>query len=240
MKRSWFQSKAFQEGARDGLPIGIGYFAVSFALGIAMRNVGMNWFQGMVMSLLNNASAGEYAGIAMIGAHALYIETAFMVMIANARYFLMSCALSQKISPKTSLFHRILIGFDITDELFGLAIAKKGYVEPSYYYGAMSVSIPGWAIGTALGIVLGNILPTRIVQALSVALFGMFLAVIIPQAKKDSVVFIFILLSFLLSYLCTLLPMLAGISEGTKTIVLTVLLASLAAVIRPHKEETNE
>lgn len=229
-------SKEFKEGLRDGFPIGLGYFAVSFTLGIAMKNAGLTWFQGMVTSLLNNASAGEYAGISMIAAHAMLMETALVTMIANARYLLMSFALGQKISDSTSIWHRMLIGFDITDELFGIAISRDGYLNPSYYYGAMCISIPGWAIGTALGVISGNILPARIVAALSVALYGMFLAVIMPAAKKNRFILLLIIVSFICSFIASQTTLLQGLSEGTKTILLTVGIASIAAFIKPHEE----
>ena len=232
----------FQEGMRDGVPIALGYFAVAFTLGIAAKNAGLTPFQGLLASLLNNASAGEYAGFTVIAQNGAYWEIALMTLIANARYLLMSCALSQKFAPGEALGHRLLVGFDITDEIFGVTVARNGYLEPRYTYGAMAVSIPCWAAGTALGIALGNILPLRVGSALSVALFGMFLAVIVPPAKKDKVVAGLVLCGFLLSYLVSRAPFLAGISAGTKTILLTVLLASLGAIFFPvkNKEEKNE
>ena len=229
-------SEFFKKGMKDGIPIALAYFAVSFTLGIAMKNAGMNAIQGFFMSLLNNASAGEYAGISMIAIHASYIEIMLMTFIANARYLLMSFALSQKFHPQEKLFHRLLVGFDLTDELFGLAINQKGYLNPFYYYGGSAITIPCWATGTALGIILGNVLPTPIVQALSVALFGMFLAIIIPEAKKEKPVLLVILCAFTLSYLCSILPGIRTLSEGTRTIILTVVLASLAAFFFPRKE----
>lgn len=226
----------FKKGMVDGIPIALAYFAVSFTLGIAMKNAGMNAIQGFFMSLLNNASAGEYAGIAMIAIHASYLEIMMMTFIANARYLLMSFALSQKFHPKEKLIHRLLVGFDLTDELFGLAINQEGYLKPSYYYGAMVVTIPCWAIGTALGIILGNVLPNSIVQALSVALFGMFLAIIMPEARKEKPVLLVIICAFTLSFLSSILPGIRSLSEGTRTILLTVVLASLAAYLFPRKE----
>lgn len=226
----------FIQGLRDGIPIALGYFAVSFTLGITMRNAGLSAIQGFFASLLNNASAGEYAGVSMIAIHAPYFEIALMILIANARYLLMSFALSQKFHPKEHLIHRMIVGFDLTDELFGLAINQEGYLKPTYYYGAMAITMPAWAIGTALGILLGNVLPASIVQALSVALYGMFLAIIIPEAKKEKHVLWVVLAAFALSYACSILPVIKTLSEGTRTIVLTVLLASLAAFLFPVKE----
>jgi predicted branched-subunit amino acid permease len=234
--------RAWREGMRDGVPIALGYFAVAFSLGIAGRNAGLTPGQGFVISILNHASAGEYAGITAIAAMAPYWELALTILITNARYLLMSCALSQKFAPETSLWHRIGVGFGITDEIFGVTMARPGAVEPLYTYGAMLVSIPSWAAGTALGIVAGNILPLRVVSALSVALYGMFLAIIIPPARKDKVVGALVLLSFLCSFA---LGKAAGafrlewLTGGTQVILLTLLLAGGAAAVFPVKEEEN-
>lgn len=227
-------------GMRDGLPIALGYFAVAFTLGIAARNAGLGPLHGLVSSLLVNASAGQYAGYAMIAADATLWEMAAMILVANARYFLMSCALSQKFSPETPFYHRLLVGFDVTDELFGLAIAQEGWLPPVYMYGAMMLSMPGWASGTALGIAAGSVLPARLVSALSVAIYGMFIAVIIPPARKDRIVGVFVALSFLFSWLFSVLPLVRDISEGLRTILLTVLLASAAAVLFPVKDEETD
>ena len=181
-------NKVMKEGFRDGIPIGLGYLAVSFSLGVAARNAGLSAFQGFLVSLLNNASAGEYAGFTVIAANGAYFEIFLMTLIANARYLLMSCALSQKFSPDTPLIHRIFVGYDVTDEIFGITIARPGMLDPFYSYGAILIAAPAWAGGTALGVIAGNLLPARAVSALSVALFGMFLAVIIPPARKNRVI----------------------------------------------------
>ena len=228
-----FSRRVFCDGIRDGFPIALGYFAVSFSLGIAARNAGLTPMQGFWASLLNNASAGEYAAFTLIAAKATYLEVAIITLIANARYLLMSCALAQRFSPETPFFHRLLIGYDVTDELFGITIARPGYLNPCYTYGAILLAAPAWAIGTALGIVAGNALPLRVVSALSVALYGMFLAIIIPPARKDRVVAALVLLSFVLSFACSYLPGVAALSDGTRTILLTVLISGAAAVLFP-------
>ena len=227
---------AFLEGVRDGIPIALGYFAVAFSLGIAARNAGLTAMQGFVASTLCVASAGEYALFTMIGAGATFLETAILTLITNARYFLMSCALSQRIDPKMRDIHRYTVGAVVTDEIFGITIARPGYLEPAYNYGAISVSVPGWAAGTALGIIMGNLLPANIVSALSVALYGMFLAIIIPPMKKDRAVALCVAGGFALSWLFNTLPALAAVSAGTRTILLTVAIASAAALLFPVKE----
>ena len=163
-----FSRKVFCDGMRDGVPIALGYFAVSFSLGIAARKAGFTPFQGFLVSLLNNASAGEYAAFALIMANATYFEVAVITLIANARYLLMSCALAQRFAPETPFWHRLLIGYDVTDELFGITIARPGSLNPHYTYGAILLAAPAWACGTALGIIAGNLLPLRVVSALSV------------------------------------------------------------------------
>ena len=231
---------ALVRGMRDGVPIGLGYLAVAFSLGIAARNAGLNAFQGFLVSLLNNASAGEYAGFTTIAADASYLEIAVVTLIANARYLLMSCALAQRFAPGTPFYHRLLVGFYVTDELFGITIARPGMLNPYYTYGAILLASPAWATGTALGIIAGNALPLRVVSALSVALYGMFLAIIIPPARQNRVVAGLVLLSFVASYACGVLPGISQFSEGTRTIVLTVVLSAGAAVLFPVKSEEEK
>ncbi len=235
-KSTSLKSSCFKEGLRDGFPIGLGYFAVAFSLGIAARNAGLTAFEGLVASLLTNASAGEYVVFTLIGAGTTCLEIILVTLVTNARYLLMSCALSQRLSPDTPLRHRLLIGFDVTDELFGISIARPYPLEPTYFYGAMITSIPLWAAGTVLGIVMGNLLPVRIVSALSVALYGMFLAVIIPPAKQNRVVAGAVIVSFVCSFLSTVLPFVRELSDGNRTILLTVCISAAFALLFPLKE----
>lgn len=232
-----FSRQVLVNGIRDGIPIGLGYFAVSFSLGIAARKAGLSPFQGFLASLFNNASAGEYAAFTLIAANAGYLQVAIITLIANARYLLMSCALAQRFSPDTPFFHRFLIGYDVTDELFGITIARPGWLNPYYTYGAILVAAPAWSIGTALGIIAGNLLPLRAVSALSVALYGMFLAIIIPPARKSRVVAGLVAVSFFLSFICSYLPGISTLSDGTRTILLTVLISCAGAILFPVKTE---
>ncbi len=227
----------YKKGVKDGIPICLGYFAVSFTLGIMAQKSGLTAFQAMLTAALTNASAGGFAGFELIGADAPYWQMALMQLVVNARYLLMSCALSQKFSPKTSLLHRSIVAFDVTDEVFGISIAQKGHLNPFYNYGAMSVAIPGWAFGTFLGVIMGNILPLRLVSALSVGLYGMFLAIIIPPAKENKVVAGCVIISFILSFMFSALPLLKTIPEGMRVIILTVAISLLAATLFPVKED---
>lgn len=233
------RKQLFTKGMKDGIPIGLGYFAVSFTLGIAAKNAGMTALQAGVTSALINASAGEFIGFTLIAANAGYLEVMIMEAVANARYLLMSCALSQKISPKTGLLHRMIIGFYVTDEIFGVSIAQEE-LKPMYSYGVASMAAPGWALGTFLGVLVGNILPLRVVSALSVALYGMFAAVFVPPAKENKVVAGLIVLSFIASFLFHKVSLFAGISSGMKIIILTIILSLAAALLFPVKPEPGK
>lgn len=228
------------KGLHDGIPISLGYLAVSFTLGIVAKNAGLSSLQATLMSLLNNTSAGEFAAIGLISSQASYLEMAITQLIINLRYCLMSCSLSQKLDPKAPLFHRFIIGFDVTDEVFGVSIGVKGKLNPFYTYGLMCISIPGWALGTYLGVVSGNILPGRILSAMGVALYGMFIAVIVPPAKKNRMLCGLIIVSMLASLLFTYLPVLKKISSGFQIFILTVVIAGAAAALFPIEVENTE
>ncbi len=231
---------AFFNGIRDGFPIALGYFAVAFSLGIVAKKAGLNPFQGFISSMLNHASAGEYAELTVIMANAPYFEMAFVILVTNVRYLLMSCALSQKFAHETSMFHRFLVGFGITDEIFGISISRAGVLNPYYNYGAMIIAFPGWSLGTALGIIAGKVLPVFLVSALSVALYGMFLAVIVPVSKTNKIVGGVVIISFLASYLMSEIPLFDKLSDSLKISFLTVLIAGLAAFFFPVKEEDGQ
>lgn len=230
--------QALSDGMRDGIPIGLGYFVVSFTLGITAKHAGLDPLQGFIASFLNVASAGEYAGFTVIANDSPYLEIAVITLIANARYLLMSTVMSQKFSKETSFFHRIFVGYGVTDEIFGITVAREGNLNPFYNYGAMISAIPFWSIGTALGIFAGNILPISAVSALSVALYGMFLAIIIPPAKRDKIIFAVVITGFSLSFISELF--FSYISAGTRTIILTILIAGIAAIIRPVEDKNND
>lgn len=228
---------AFTNGLRDGIPIAAGYFAVAFSLGIVAKKAGLTPFQGFLSGILNHASAGEYAEFTVISAGAPYLEMAFVILITNMRYLLMSCALSQKFHSATPCAHRLLVGFGITDEIFGISIGKPGPLNPFYTYGAMVIALPCWAFGTAMGVVAGNILPVSLVSALSVALYGMFIAIIIPAAKTSKVVGGVVIAGFLFSFIVSRIPLFDSLSDSMKISLLTVLIAGAAAILFPIKEK---
>ena len=227
---------AFKNGIRDGIPIGLGYFAVAFSLGFMAKKCGLSPLQGFIGSFFTRASAGEYGVYTMVVQDAGYLAVVAMSLVTNLRYLLMSTALSQKFLPETPLFIRILTGCCVTDEIFGISIAYPGYLNPAYTFGAFSISTPLWALGTTCGIIAGSVLPGSIVSALSVALYGMFIAIIIPPSKKDKAVGIAVAVSFLLSYVVRR-PEISGtinLSSGAVTIILTILISAAAACIKPH------
>jgi len=174
-----------KKGIHNGMPIALGYLAVSFTLGIAAKNAGLTALQAALASITCHASAGEFAGFTLIAALAAYTEIAVMELIINARYFLMSCALSQKLDNKMPFFHRLIMGLFVTDEIFGLTVSVPEKLNPAYMYGMVLVASPAWVLGTYFGVLFGNILPANIVSALSVGLYGMFIAIIIPPARKN-------------------------------------------------------
>ena len=229
--RQWYA-----RGLKAGVPIGLGYLAVAFTLGIAAKNAGLTAFQATLTSFLINASVGEFVGFTLIGAGASYLEVAIMELVANARYLLMSFSLSQKLSPKTGIGHRMLIGWYVTDEVFGVSISAPGYLNPFYTYGAISLACPGWAIGTCLGVIVGNILPASLVSALSVGLYGMFIAIFVPPSKTSKVIGGLVLVSMALSFAFNRIPVFDGVSSGVKTIILTVAISAAAALLFPIRE----
>ena len=230
----------WKNGLKDGIPIFLGYFAVSFTFGIAAKNVGMTSVQSAVMSASNLTSAGQFAALGIIGAGASYMEMAVTQLIINMRYFLMSCSLSQKIEKNMPFYHRFFIAFGITDEIFGVSVCREGKLKPFYNYGLISMGAPGWVLGTVLGVISGNMLPQRVVSALSIAIFAMFIAIIVPPARKSKVLTGVIFSSMAMSFIFTILPFLSQISPGMKIIILTVLIAGVTAYFFPIKEEENE
>ena len=231
------RKKWFLKGLKDGIPIMLGYFAVSIALGISARNAGMTAPQATLASALIMASAGQYIGFTLIAASASYAEVMVMESIANARYLLMSTALSQKVDPKLPLRHRMLMGLWITDEIFGVSVSVEGRLNPYYNYGMAAVATPGWALGTLTGVVLGNVLPVRVVSALSVGLFGMFMSIFVPPMRKNRVIAWLVAVSFAASYAMNVLHWFDGISSGMKIILLTVVISLGAALLFPVEGE---
>ncbi|MBQ9120518.1 MAG: AzlC family ABC transporter permease [Lachnospiraceae bacterium] len=229
--------KWFLAGMRHGVPIGLGYFAVAFTLGITAKSIGLTPLQAALMSFTMHASAGEFAAMTVIAAGSGYLDMAITQLVINLRYLLMSCALSQKVSERVRFPHRFFISYFITDEIFGISSTVPGELNPWYTYGAACVASPGWVLGTFLGAVVGNILPANVASAMNVALYGMFLAIIIPPARKNKVIAVIVLVSMLASSIFTLLADIIPLSSGMRILVLTVVIAGIAAYVHPVEEK---
>ncbi|MBQ9065579.1 MAG: AzlC family ABC transporter permease [Blautia sp.] len=225
--------ESFRKGMRDGIPIGLGYFVVSFTFGIAAAGGGMTPLQATVISLTNVTSAGQFAGLEIIFAGGSYLEMALTQLIINLRYCLMSFSLAQKLRRDVPFAHRFLVAFGVTDEIFGISISQVEKVHPCYNYGAMCVAIPGWTIGTLIGAVSGSLLPGFIMSALSVAIYGMFLAIIIPPARDNRTVLCVVVSAMGLSTLFSLVPLLKHVSSGFVIILVTLVVAGAAAALSP-------
>ena len=226
-------------GLHDGIPIAMGYFAVAFSLGIIAAKAGLTAAEGFVTSFFTRASAGEYGTWTLVAVQAAYVEVIAMGLVTNLRYMLMSAALSQKIAPGTSWLHRLLMACCITDEVFGISVAHPGYTPPAYTYSAALISTLFWASGCALGITAGSLLPQPMVTALSMSLYGMFLAIIIPQAHQDRHVLYALIASFVLSGLCAVAPVVSQWSSGMRTVVLTIVISAVAAWLKPVNIEND-
>lgn len=233
-RRQWFV-----RGMKAGAPICMGYFAVAIALGIAAKSAGIESWQAALTSLLINASAGEYVGFTLIALNASYVEIALMEAVANARYLLMSASLSQKLDGNTKWWERLLLGFTVTDEIFGVSVSLPGKLSPYFTFGTFVVATFGWTSGTFVGAVLGNVLPVRLLSALAVGLYGMFISVFVPEARKNKIVAGLVAISFAASYAFEKLPYIRDISSGIRTIILTVVISLAAALIFPVKEDES-
>ncbi len=238
--KKYENNKWFKKGLKSGIPIALGYFAVAFTLGIQAQKIGITPLQSSVASASLLASAGEYIAFTLMGAGSSILMLVLMELVTNARYLLMSCALSQKIPENTPIRQRLLMGYCVTDEMFGAAIAVKGHLNPYYMYGMAAVSAPGWTIGTVMGVLLGTALPGRVVSALSVGLFGMFIACIIPESKKNKVVGVVIIVSFICSYIVNYFKVFDVIPDGIKVIALTIIISLIATIIHPVGDKELE
>ncbi len=230
----------FKDGIRDGIPIALGYLAVSFAFGIQAVSSGLSVFQATLISLTNVTSAGQFAGISVIAAAGSYLEMAGVQLVINLRYMLMSAALSQKVAPDLPTYKRLGIAFGVTDEIFGVSIVRPGILSPAFSAGAILIAVAGWVLGTFLGAFSGEILSAALISALGVALYGMFIAIVVPPARNDRNIALAALMAVLMSALFTYAPIIKEISSGTRIIIITVVVSVLAALLFPVKGEEAE
>lgn len=229
----------YREGLQDGIPIGLGYLSVSFTFGMMAVAGGLPVWVAVAISMTNLTSAGQFAGLSMILASAGYLEVALTQLVINIRYFLMSLSLSQKLHPSTKTPARLGISFGITDEIFAVASTKEGKVGKHYMAGLITIPYLGWGLGTLLGAVAGTLLPPMIQSALGIAIYGMFLAIIIPPAKKSLPIFVVTTISIVLSCLFRWLPPLQSVSGGFVIILCSLVAAGLGAVLFPIKEDPS-
>lgn len=229
--------KDFQHGLRDGIPIALGYFSVSFSFGILALGGGLSVFQAALTSLSNVTSAGQFAGLQIIIAGGTLLEIAATQFIINLRYALMSLSLSQKLSPDIRLWQRFVIAFANTDEIFAVAMGHTKDLTFPYMAGLQILPILGWTAGTAVGAAAGSMLPASVNNALSVALYGMFIAIVVPAARKARPVLIVAVLAALLSSVLYYVPAFSEISTGTSIIICTVAASAAGALLFPVHEE---
>ena len=232
--------KDYRNGLRDGIAVALGYFAVSFTFGMASATSGLSILQAVLISLTNVTSAGQFSGLAIIAAGGTYIEIALTQLVINLRYSLMSFSLAQKLERAAPHWHRYLMAYSVTDEIFALDASLDSALPPAYHYGITCVAVPGWVLGTLAGAVSGNILPAFVISALGVAIYGMFLAIIIPPARKNHTVLFVVLSAMGLSFLFSVLPVLKKVTSGFVIIITTVIIAGIAAWLRPIEEENTK
>lgn len=234
------KSQSFRNGAKDGIPIALGYFAVSFTFGMMSVKDGIGILQAVIISLTNVTSAGQFAALDIIMASGTFIEMALTELVINLRYSLMAFSLSQKLDRRESWGWRFLVAFGITDEIFAISVSRPGKVSAFYNLGAMSVAIPGWVLGTFVGAVSGKLMPQFLISTFSVAIYGMFMQIIIPPAKENKAIGIVVAGSMLLSLGFNYLPYLNKVSYGFTVIIITFVAAGLAAFLKPVEEEDGE
>lgn len=225
----------FRRGLIHGVPIALGYFSVSFGFGIMAVRAGLSVLEAVCISMSNLTSAGQAAGVAIIAACGTYIEMAVTQLVINIRYALMGLSLSQKLDSSFNTVHRLAVSFGITDEIFAMASAQPSKLTPRYMYGLILISFLGWSGGTLLGAAAGSILPGAITDAMGIVLYGMFLAIIIPEAKRSrSVLFVIIIAAVCSTLLYYLVP---ALSSGFAVIISAVIAAAAAALIFPVQDE---
>lgn len=228
MKQEW------KQGLKDGVPIALGYFSVSFSFGLLAVQSGLTGFQAALTSLTNVTSAGQFAGLQIIVAGGTLLEMVLTQFIINLRYALMSLSLSQKLAPEVTLWQRLVIAFANTDEIFAVAMNHQKDVPFSYMVGLQILPILGWTGGTAAGAVASGLLPPALSSALSVALYGMFIAIVVPVARRVRPVLLVSALAILLSCVLYYTQL---VSSGIAIILCTVIASAVGAWLFPKEDE---
>ena len=229
--------KEYRTGIRTGLPVGMGYFSVSFGFGAMAAAQGIKWIHGVLISVSNLTSAGQFAGLTLIVAGTTLWEMVLTQLVINSRYALMSLALSQRMGQRIGFLPRLLIAFFNTDEIFALAMAREEALTVPFMLGLGTLPILGWTGGTLFGALAGSVLPVNIRAALGVMLYGMFIAIVVPPARKEKPVLAVVVLALVFSCLFTWLPVLKSVSSGVSIVICTVVAAALCAALFPIQEE---
>ena len=227
----------YRTGVSRGLPVGMGYFSVSFGFGAMAVAQGVSAADATLISLSNLTSAGQFAGLTLIVAAATLWEMVLTMLVINSRYSLMSLALSQRMGEKIGIMPRLLIAFFNTDEIFALAMAREVPLTVPFLMGLGTLPIVGWTSGTLCGALAGSVLPADIRAALGVMLYGMFIAIVIPPAKKERNIFIAVVLALLFSCLFAWVPVLKTVSAGISIVICTVAAAAVCAWLFPVRDE---
>lgn len=227
----------FVKGCKKGLPIALGYFPVAFSFGVLVVSSGLPLGLATLISLTNLTSSGQFAGVSLMLAQASYFEVAMTLLLINARYFLMSLSLSQKIDQKMNTLQRMIISFGITDETFSVASLEEGTLSFRFMIGFILVPIIGWSSGTLVGETLMNILPASLQNAMGIALYGMFLAIMVPASSKAKPILEVVLVSAFASMIFYYVPLFSMISSGFQLILSTLIGAIYGTIRYPISEE---
>ena len=228
---------AYRRGVRRGLPVGMGYFSVSFGFGAMAAAQGIRALDAALISITNLTSAGQFAGLTLILASAGLWEMILTQLVINSRYALMSLALSQRMGQRIGFLPRLVIAFFNTDEIFALAMARETALTVPFMLGLGTLPILGWTGGTLFGALAGSVLPVHIRAALGVMLYGMFIAIVVPPARKEKPVLAVVVLALVLSCLFTWVPVLKTVSSGISIVICTVAAAAVCAAVFPVKDE---
>lgn len=231
--------KQFTKGLKDGIPIGLGYLSVSFTFGLKAIGFGLFWWQAVLISMLTVTSAGQFAGVGIMIHPGQYLEMLISQFTINLRYSFMSISLSQKVNSKFKGISRWIFGFMMTDEIFAVASSNMEPVGRSYFSGLCICPYLGWTLGTLCGAILGSILPDRLLSALSLAIYGMFVAIVIPEMKKSRPVILAVFLAILFSCMFYYIPGLNSISSGLSISICAIVSALITAILFPVKEESE-
>jgi predicted branched-subunit amino acid permease len=234
------KKQEFLQGIKDGMPICLGYFSVSMAFGLAVVLAGMPLWSAVLTSLTNVTSAGQFAGVNLMLSHAPFVEIFMTTIIINMRYFLMSLSVSQKVSSRMTMGQRLAVSFGITDEIFAVSMQRKGELSAVYMFGLILMPVVGWTMGTLTGAVATSFMPKALSDAMGIALYGMFIAIIMPDARKEKSVLYTIIMAVAASYAFTYLPLLNRLSSGWVIIIITIAVSAVAATLFPIKVEEEE